>query len=157
MLAQQPQQTEMVRPARSPLLRVLSAYAAAADPVPAATTVLELLSPAPLGQLALAQAVGVTPSVVVDVLDKLEAVGALRRVRDSADRRRQVVEITDDGRALVLSATRLAEQVDAELLDALDPAQATALRKILVRVATAQDLPVTQAAPGGGRTAAPSG
>ncbi|MDP9866438.1 MULTISPECIES: MarR family winged helix-turn-helix transcriptional regulator [Streptosporangium] len=119
--------------------------------------VLELLSPAPLGQLALAQAVGVTPSVVVDMLDELEAVGALRRVRDSADRRRQIVEITDDGRALALSAARLAEQVDAELLDALDPAQATALREILVRVATAQGLPVTQAAPGGGRTAAPSG
>ncbi|GAA4219824.1 DNA-binding MarR family transcriptional regulator [Streptosporangium album] len=116
--------------------------------------VLELLATAPLGQLALAQTIGVTPSVVVDMLDELEAVGALRRVRDSTDRRRQVVEITDGGRALALSAARLAKQVDIELLRELDSTQATAVREGLARVAAAQGLPVTGSAPT--RNAAPT-
>jgi DNA-binding MarR family transcriptional regulator len=36
----------------------------------------------------LSRRIGVTPSVVVDMLDELEALGAIRRVPQSADRRR---------------------------------------------------------------------
>ncbi|MFG1678524.1 MarR family winged helix-turn-helix transcriptional regulator [Nonomuraea sp. NPDC049269] len=49
--------------------------------------VLEFLSGGPRAQLELAKAVGVTASVVVDMLDELEKLGAVRRVRDTADRR----------------------------------------------------------------------
>ena len=63
--------------------------------------VLELLGPAPMGQLELARRIGVAPSVVVDMLDELQALEAIRRVRDHADRRRHVVELTAKGRAQV--------------------------------------------------------
>ncbi|NUW43625.1 MarR family winged helix-turn-helix transcriptional regulator [Nonomuraea rhodomycinica] len=102
--------------------------------------VLQLLEGAPLGQLALARTIGVTPSVVVDMLDELEGVGAVRRTRDTADRRRQLVELTDEGRELSLSAARAAAQVDAELLSGLAPDQRSALRRALTAIATAQDL-----------------
>src|SRR4051794_33087178 len=45
--------------------------------------VLELLAPAPMTQLQLARGIGVTPSVVVNMLDELEKLGAVRRVRDT--------------------------------------------------------------------------
>ncbi|MEU7895093.1 MarR family winged helix-turn-helix transcriptional regulator [Nonomuraea sp. NPDC049152] len=102
--------------------------------------VLQLLDGAPLGQLALAKTIGVTPSVVVDMLDELENVGAVRRVRDTVDRRRQVVEITDEGRELSRSAAEAAAQVDAELLGMLTPGQGSALRKALTTVAAAHHL-----------------
>ena len=99
--------------------------------------VLELLAAEPHGQLALARTIGVTPSVVVDMLDELEALGAVRRVRDTVDRRRQVIEITDEGRDLSRSAARVAGQVDVDVLGALDPAHLGELRKALARVAAA--------------------
>ncbi|WP_248958402.1 MarR family winged helix-turn-helix transcriptional regulator [Sphaerisporangium perillae] len=97
--------------------------------------VLQLLAGAPLGQLALAKTISVAPSVVVDMLDELEALGAVRRVRDTADRRRQVVEITDKGRELGRSAALAAAQVDAELLGALEPGREGELRKTLTAAA----------------------
>ncbi|GAA3146561.1 MarR family winged helix-turn-helix transcriptional regulator [Nonomuraea roseoviolacea] len=102
--------------------------------------VLQLLEAAPLGQLALARTIGVTPSVVVDMLDELEGVGAVRRVRDTADRRRQLVELTDEGRELSRSAAKAAAQVDADLLGGLSPDQRGALREALTAIATTHDL-----------------
>lgn len=102
--------------------------------------VLELLTDRPSGQLALARTIGVTPSVIVDMLDELEALDAVRRVRDSADRRRQLVEITDEGRGLHRSALQAAERVDAELLGGLDPARRGDLRTALTEVALAHGL-----------------
>ncbi|NUW32635.1 MarR family transcriptional regulator [Nonomuraea sp. SMC257] len=102
--------------------------------------VLQLLETAPLGQLALARTIGVTPSVVVDMLDELEGVGAVRRVRDTADRRRQLVELTDEGRELSRSAAKAAAQVDAELLGGLPADQQSALRLALTAIATTHDL-----------------
>lgn len=98
--------------------------------------VLELLVRAPMTQLDLARSLSVAPSVVVDMLDELEAIDAVRRVRDTTDRRRQLVELTPDGRNLVRRTARLARQADAELLDPLDPAQTAALRDALEHLAT---------------------
>jgi len=98
--------------------------------------VLELLDRAPMAQLDLARKLSVTPSVVVDMLDELEALNAVRRVRDTTDRRRQVVELTPDGRTLTRRAARLARQTDVELLHPLDPARTAALRDALEHLAT---------------------
>ncbi|MBN6052033.1 MarR family transcriptional regulator, partial [Nonomuraea sp. RK-328] len=102
--------------------------------------VLELLAAAPLSQLALSRTIGVTPSVVVDMLDELEALGAVRRVRDTADRRRQLIEVTDEGRSLGRSAARLAAEVDADVFGALGPERLGDLRAALTRVAAAHDI-----------------
>jgi DNA-binding MarR family transcriptional regulator len=102
--------------------------------------VLELLTDAPQAQLELAHAISVTPSVVVDMLDELEQMGAVRRVRDSADRRRQLIELTRKGRTLRLEAVALARETDEELLAGLDATQAAVLQTGLQRIADSTGL-----------------
>ncbi|MCZ0987386.1 MarR family winged helix-turn-helix transcriptional regulator [Streptomyces diastatochromogenes] len=102
--------------------------------------VLELLSGGPRAQLELAKAVGVTASVVVDMLDELEQLDAVRRVRDTADRRRQLIELTPTGRELRHQTLSLARQNDEELLSAISPAEAAALLHTLGRIAAATGL-----------------
>lgn len=102
--------------------------------------VLELLAPAPMTQLELARHIGVTPSVVVNMLDELETVGAVRRIRDTADRRRQLAELTVEGRRLRRQAVRLAKELDGELLAGLDDDQVEALRGALLRAAGASGI-----------------
>jgi DNA-binding MarR family transcriptional regulator len=102
--------------------------------------VLELLADAPKAQLELANAIGVTPSVVVDMLDELEQTGAVRRVRDSTDRRRQLIELTREGRKLRLKAVALARETDEELLAGFDTTQAAVLRTGLQRIAESTGL-----------------
>jgi DNA-binding MarR family transcriptional regulator len=104
--------------------------------------VLELLRGTPMTQLDLARNIGVTPSVVVDMLDEMEGLDAVRRVRDTADRRRQLVELTPEGTRLCRRARQLARQLDAELLRGLEPDRAEALRDTLRQLATAEMITV---------------
>ncbi|MFD9127751.1 MarR family winged helix-turn-helix transcriptional regulator [Kitasatospora sp. NPDC059571] len=92
-------------------------------------------------QLELSQAMGVAPSLVVSLADQLEALGALRRVRDSADRRRQALVLTDTGRELLADCAALAQEVDAGLAAALTPAEREALRSALGILAREAGLP----------------
>src|SRR5437868_2358682 len=55
--------------------------------------ILSTRGPMTAGQLA--EAARLTTGAVTGVLDHLEAVGLVRRVRDTADRRRVIVETTD--------------------------------------------------------------
>jgi DNA-binding MarR family transcriptional regulator len=103
--------------------------------------VLELLTVGPKPQLELARAIGVTPSVVVDMLDELEKLHALRRVRDTADRRRQLIKLTAEGQKLRRKAVLLARETDQELLSSLTAEEATALRRVLSQVASASGIP----------------
>jgi DNA-binding MarR family transcriptional regulator len=96
---------------------------------------LELLAGAPRAQLELAAGLGVTPSVIVDMLDELEQIDAVRRVRDLADRRRQLIELTERGRQLRQLALVAAHETDDDLLAGLDARQATTLRNGLRRIA----------------------
>ena len=100
--------------------------------------VLELAGPGKFSQLELAERIGVTPSVVVDMLDELEALGAIRRVPQPEDRRRRFIELTPAGRELGQQAGRAAHAVDAELSRGLDPELAEALRTALTRMGSAQ-------------------
>jgi DNA-binding MarR family transcriptional regulator len=56
--------------------------------------VLGTRGPLTAGQLAVA--VRLTTGAVTGLLDRLEAAGLVRRVRDTADRRRVIVEVTDE-------------------------------------------------------------
>jgi DNA-binding MarR family transcriptional regulator len=98
--------------------------------------VLELAEPGRLSQLELAGRIGVTPSVVVDMLDELEALGAIRRVPQPDDRRRRVIELTPTGRKLREKAGQAAHAVDAELMRDLSPALKRALRAALTQMGT---------------------
>lgn len=66
-------------------------------------------------QMELAGLLGVAPSLVVLLADHLEERGAIQRVRDPADRRRQSLRLTETGLRLLASATEVAAELDEEL------------------------------------------
>lgn len=96
---------------------------------------------ADLSQQELASQLGVAPSLVVALADHLEGLGAVSRQRDRADRRRQVLTLTDHGRALLAECAATATELDADLLADLTPAQRAALADTLAALARALNLP----------------
>ncbi|MBP8532239.1 MarR family winged helix-turn-helix transcriptional regulator [Streptomyces sp. MK37H] len=92
-------------------------------------------------QLELAGVMRVAPSLVVQLADHLEALGAIERVRDPADRRRQRLTLTKDGIRLLNAAGDLAEELDEELTAPLAPADRAALTRILERLAAHTGIP----------------
>lgn len=91
-------------------------------------------------QQELATRLGVAPSLIVALADQLQELGAVERVRDPEDRRRQVLHLTATGRDLLARCARAAEAADAELTAGLGEAQRTALARTL-RALGAQQVP----------------
>ncbi|GAA5079794.1 DNA-binding MarR family transcriptional regulator [Thermocatellispora tengchongensis] len=91
-------------------------------------------------QLEVAAVMRVAPSLVVLLADQLEARGAIERVRDPSDRRRQRLHLTEEGVRLLDAATAAAAALDEELTAPLDAADRAALARILERLAIANDL-----------------
>jgi len=60
---------------------------------------LDWLNEGPLTASRLAEAAGLSAAATTAMIDRLEAKGYVRRLRDQADRRRVVVEMTDAGHA----------------------------------------------------------
>ncbi|WP_329578582.1 MarR family transcriptional regulator [Kitasatospora sp. NBC_01250] len=95
-----------------------------------------LHSEGPTTQLAVARRLAVAPSLVVTVADRLEALGAVRRLRDQSDRRRQQLVLTDTGQELLTRCTAIARELDEELTAGLDPAARQALDAALATLTT---------------------
>ncbi|GAB2737142.1 MarR family winged helix-turn-helix transcriptional regulator [Kitasatospora kifunensis] len=109
---------------------------------PKDVTLLNLLQAGgPASQLEVARTMGVAPSLVVTVADRLEALGAVRRLRDQGDRRRQQLVLTDGGRELLARCTTLARELDEELTAGLDAATRQALDAALGTLAAGLGLP----------------
>jgi DNA-binding MarR family transcriptional regulator len=80
-------------------------------------SMLAVLSGAEAGsQAELATLCGLLPAQIVPALDALQEQGLVERRRDERDRRRSIVRITDDGRALLARADEAAEELERELL-----------------------------------------
>lgn len=90
----------------------------------------------------LAAALRVAPSLVVGLADHLEQLGAVRRERDPADRRRQILSLTEAGHALLAQCTAAAHAVDAELLDGLSGKAKEALHATLTDIADRHGLSI---------------
>ena len=73
----------------------------------------------------------VAPSLVVTLVDQLASTGAVRRTRSRSDRRVQTIEITDEGRKLLKTATDAASRLDADLRTSLSPDDQQALDRLL--------------------------
>jgi DNA-binding MarR family transcriptional regulator len=88
-----------------------------------------------LSQQELSGRLGLDPTIVVGLVDALEQRGLLRRAKDPADRRRNVLSATDDGIGVhdaAIAAARRAEDVFLAPLDERQRAElATALRTML--------------------------
>ncbi|GAA1254270.1 MarR family transcriptional regulator [Kitasatospora nipponensis] len=95
----------------------------------------------PASQLEVARTMGVAPSLVVTVADRLEALGAVRRLRDPGDRRRQQLVLTEPGRTLLARCAATAEELGRELLAALEEQDRQVLHQALGRLAAAHGLP----------------
>jgi DNA-binding MarR family transcriptional regulator len=73
----------------------------------------------PESQQELARLMGKAPPLMVAAVDALEAKGLVARRRSDRDRRRSVVELTDEGRAVLAKADAVAQGVVDELFAGL--------------------------------------
>ena len=89
----------------------------------------------------LAGTLRIAPSLVVLLADQLEELGAVERVRDTADRRRQRLLITGSGVELLDACVAVADGLDRELGGVLTAAEHTSLARILQKLALAEGLP----------------
>jgi DNA-binding MarR family transcriptional regulator len=94
----------------------------------------------PESQQQAAQRLGVDRTTMVGLLDAVEAKGLVVRRPDPTDRRRNVVELTDRGRATLGHATRASDEAEQELLADLSKADAARLRETLARLATGESV-----------------
>jgi DNA-binding MarR family transcriptional regulator len=116
-------------------MRRLRAAHTAHDLKPRQFQILGLLhDQGPLGQRELGQTMGVDPSILVTLLNPLEAGGYVARRRDPADRRRHHVTLTARGEQHLASAARAQRDTEDTLFAALDDDQRAQLRALLLIV-----------------------
>jgi DNA-binding MarR family transcriptional regulator len=89
---------------------------------------------APAPQQQLCESLWLDPNNCVLLLNELEEMGYVERRRDPADRRRHMVDITDEGRVALERAERAQEEIGDELLSALSDEERATLRSLLSRV-----------------------
>ncbi len=87
-----------------------------------------------VSQQELEKALLVDANGVVLLLNELEAAGFSVRRRDSSDRRRHLVELTESGRVAVERAEKARESLEDEILADFSPEERATLRKLLRRV-----------------------
>lgn len=92
----------------------------------------------PESQQQTAERLQVDRTTMVALLDALEAKGLVAHVADPADRRRNVVALTDAGRRTLERALRASDKAERRLLSALDESERTQLRALLARIAAVE-------------------
>ena len=113
---------------------------------------LKLLSEqGPASQQALADSLSLDPSNVVGLLNELEERKLITRRRDSADRRRHIVELSPRGNTELCNAYEGLRRIDDDLLRPLSARERATLYDLLVRAVGAKtppcDIPEEAAAP----------
>lgn len=73
----------------------------------------------PLSQQQVAEQLSLTGTAVVQIVDRLEADGLVKRGRNPSDRRSYALELTPEGKSTLQRAQAALEQSDAELADTL--------------------------------------
>jgi DNA-binding MarR family transcriptional regulator len=96
-----------------------------------------IASQGPLNLGAVARGLGVHPSNATRACDRLVAAGLLDRRDDPADRRNLLLQLTDQGRALVDDVMDRRRHAIAAVLDRMPALQRTALIPVLVTFAEA--------------------
>src|SRR3954466_12159295 len=85
-----------------------------------------------LAQGELIHELGVAPSILVTLLNPLEADGLVTRERDPIDRRRHLVTLTPAGEKQLASASRAQKETEDALFASLDNDQRAQLRGLLL-------------------------
>ena len=89
----------------------------------------------PQSQQQAAVRLGVDRTTMVGLLDGLEAKGLVARRADTEDRRRNVLELTEDGQTALVRALRASDEAERRLLAELDDDESAQLRALLTRLA----------------------
>ncbi|MBQ1019447.1 winged helix-turn-helix transcriptional regulator [Micromonospora sp. D93] len=97
------------------------------------------------GQQALAAILEMDSTNIVGLLNDLEAKQLIERRRSPEDRRRHVVELTEDGTKRLSEAECALAGAEDEVLGALDPAERETLYKLLSRASTGTSINCTEA------------
>lgn len=107
-----------------------------------ARTVATLWLHGPMSQQALANHTEVEPSTLVRILDVMERDGIAHRDRDPEDRRAYRVRLTSRGEALVPRLVELWEDVEAVVVEGLEPQEIERIRErvsgLVARLATGE-------------------
>jgi DNA-binding MarR family transcriptional regulator len=88
---------------------------------------------APALQQHLCEALWLDPNNCVLLLNELEEMGYVERRRDPADRRRHVVDLTNEGRTALERAERAQEGLEDQVLAGLSADERATLRSLLQR------------------------
>ena len=86
-----------------------------------------------LAQQQVADRLGIDRSDLVKVLDRLETSGWILRRRDTVDRRRHVLSLTDSGAATIAKTEEVASAVTGELLSELSEQEQRTLQRLLLK------------------------
>jgi DNA-binding MarR family transcriptional regulator len=97
-------------------------------------TLSHLCENGPTSQQSLLEVLDVDPSVLVAILNDLENAGFAERKRDPEDRRRHIVEMSEQGRTALTAIEGTIDTIERELLADLSPADADQLRSLLSKV-----------------------
>ncbi len=89
-----------------------------------------------LSQQMLSVRLGLDPTIIVALVDELEARGLVVRERDPEDRRRHRLRITAKGRKVHEAAVRAVAQAERDFLAPLDRSERDTLRRLLVTTMT---------------------
>jgi MarR family transcriptional regulator, transcriptional regulator for hemolysin len=92
--------------------------------------------PTPHNQAELAKYLGLDRTVMVYLVDDLEAAGLVERVPDPNDRRSKLIRATPAGTARLCELRKVTAAAEAELLVDLSPAETELLRSLLQRIVT---------------------
>jgi DNA-binding MarR family transcriptional regulator len=107
----------------SPQFAVLNAVAASDD----------------LDQRAVGELIRLDRSTTAEIVTRLCDRGLLRRVRDPRDGRRNLLRLTDEGKALHRRTARRAARMNKVFLAPLDPAEQRVLLELMLRLVSATD------------------
>jgi DNA-binding MarR family transcriptional regulator len=88
----------------------------------------------PCSQAHLAERLQVSAPAILALLDDLEALHLVERVRSEQDRRVQEVSLTEEGRRTLGKARRTAWRIQREIVERLGPADDVDLRELLAKL-----------------------
>jgi DNA-binding MarR family transcriptional regulator len=101
----------------------------------------------PVTPSAIARHIHLSPSTVIGILDRLEAKGLVRRERDQKDRRLVQVSLTEQGKALVVSAPSPLQDTLAEAMNKLPEAELATIADSLDQLVELMEVRHIDAAP----------
>jgi DNA-binding MarR family transcriptional regulator len=93
----------------------------------------------PPSQLEAAQRLAIDRSTMVTMIDGLEGKGLVERRPHGADRRKNIVALTNQGRETLAGASEIVDAAEHEFLAPLSPEEATRFRELLQAVAFSGD------------------